>query len=77
MKKILNILKPVVRGAVKSIPVGNTILEVVNKIKDPKKHSWVSIATQIICIIAIVYAFVSHTITLDSLLSYFGWANGQ
>ena len=71
MKKILNFLKPVLRGAVKSLPGGNVITEVVDNIKaqkEDKPHNWYSITIQVLCIAAIIYAFVSKSITIEDFL---------
>lgn len=84
MKKKNPILKALFRGVVKSIPAGNVALQLVNNVKHEldnknvinkpdKPHSWISIVTQGICVAAIVYAFVTKTITVEQVLSYLGF----
>lgn len=73
MKKILSFLKPIVRGVVKSIPGGNVVTEIADNIKSKKDdnantHNWWSISMQVLCVAAIVYAFVSKTITIEDLI---------
>ena len=75
MKKLLTFVKPVVRGAIKSLPLGNVAVEIAGNIKankneTAKPHNWKSIVTQVIVIGAIVYAFATHLITLDQLIGY-------
>lgn len=77
MKKIIPILKPVIRGAIKSLPMGNVITEVIANAKDNtgvKPHNWVSIGIQFLCVGAIVYAFATHAISLDELLKDLGFS---
>lgn len=83
MKKGLlkELIGPVVRGVVKSLPFGGIVVESVKNIKteiDNKKdevnkpkelpHNWLSIAIQIICVAGIIYAFISKQITIDVFL---------
>lgn len=73
MKKLINIAKPFLRGVIKSFPVGNAIVEGVQNVKagdGEKPHNWVSIITQLTICGLIVYAFVTHTITIDQVLGY-------
>lgn len=73
MKKLLTFAKPVLRGAIKSIPMGNVVTEVIGNIKSKDKakpHNWYSIITQIVIVGAIVYSFATHLITLDQLIGY-------
>ena len=83
MKKLFTFLKPVLRGAIKSIPFGNVAVEIGTSIKeavqgknelDPSKptHDWKSIITQLVALGLIVYAFATHLITLDEVLGYLG-----
>ena len=77
MKKILPVLKPIIRGVVKTIPFGNTAVEIADNIKAekdaPKPHNWYSIAMQILGIGAIVYAFATKMITIQELLDMIGF----
>jgi len=85
MKKgfLKTFFKDAIRGLVKSVPFGNTAVSIVDNIKheretsaeinpDTKPHSWVSIAMQILGILAIGYAFVTKMVTLEDLLSLVG-----
>jgi len=78
MKRIITLLKPMARGIIKSFPLGNAIIEGVKSGKaqvngKPAPHNWVSILMQFICIGAIIYAFITHAISLDTLLKYLGF----
>ena len=83
MKKGLlkNVIAPVVRGVVKSLPFGGIVVESVKNIKtelenkkddinQPKElpHNWLSIAIQLIVVAGIVYAFLSKQITIETFL---------
>ena len=75
MKKLFTFVKPIVRGAIKSIPGGNIITEVIGNIKannadQAQPHNWKSIITQLVIVGAIVYSFATHLITLDQLIGY-------
>jgi hypothetical protein len=83
MKKLLTFVKPVIRGAIKSIPFGNTALEIGTSIKEAVQnkndinqvtptHDWKSIITQLAVVGFIVYAFATHMITLDQVFGYLG-----
>lgn len=80
-------VKPALRGAIKSLPFGNTALEVAknvahevkhDRLKDTKNytgierpetpHNWISILVQLLCVAAIVYAFLTKTITIEELV---------
>lgn len=79
-KKIGLVLKPIVRGALKSIPIVNPIIEIItnisNEVKgtvptvngEPVKHNYLSILVQIVCVACIVWAFYSKTITIEDLV---------
>jgi hypothetical protein len=78
------ILAAVFRGVVKSVPMGNVALQAIKNVKHEidhkdaiekpeKPHNWMSIVTQIVCILAIGYAFYTKMITIEQLLSYFGF----
>ena len=79
MKKLKSILKPVLRGAIKTIPYGNVAVEFFqnwkaeNKLGESKPHNYVSMVTQILGWSALIYAFYTHVITLDQLLGYIGF----
>ena len=72
------LLKSAFRGGIKSLPGGNVVTEIITNIKAAKDaakpHNWYSIAMQVLCIGAIIYAFVSKTITIDELLGYLGYS---
>ena len=77
-------LKAIFRGAIKSIPGGNVITEILGNIKvgkdnaDPNTksvplpHNYYSIAMQVIGTGAIIYAFATKMITLNDLLKLCG-----
>lgn len=84
MKNKFPILSAVFRGVVKSVPMGNVALQAINQVKHElahkdsivkpeKPHNWLSIATQVICIVAIAYAFATKAITIEQLLSLLGF----
>ena len=81
MKK--GILKAIFRGIVKSVLIGNVIIEAIDNAKAKntidlttseivekveKPHNWISIVTQLIIIAAIVYAFITKQITVEELI---------
>jgi hypothetical protein len=77
MKKILqskivkNIIAPVVRGAIKTIPGGGIAVELIQNIgkdKEEKPHHYLSIIIQVLGIAAIIYAFYTKAITVDVFL---------
>lgn len=83
MKKIISFVKPFVRGAVKSLPFGNAVIEigtsikeaVVNKQNDSAKsltHDWKSIMTQVVVMGLIIYAFAVKSITIEQALEWLG-----
>lgn len=73
-----------VRGVIKSLPFGNVVYEVgenisteiknkngeseIKNVMDKKPHNWFSISVQLLCLGAIVYAFISKQITIDQVL---------
>lgn len=75
-------LKAVLRGALKSLPFGNVVDEVIQNTKSnieseilenglPSKeipHNWISITIQFIGIAAIIYAFLNKQITIEQLI---------
>lgn len=70
------ILGAIVRGALKSVPIGGVAVEAFNNIKHElrygdikeKPHNWLSIIIQLIITASIVYAFVTHRIEVDELI---------
>jgi hypothetical protein len=79
MKKLLqskfvkNIIAPIVRGTLKTIPGGSVAVELVqnfqNKTEGKRpKHHWLSITIQTIGIAAIIWAFYTKAITVEQLL---------
>jgi len=76
---VKNIVAPVVRGALKTVPGGGIAVEVVNNYLHEKTeeapvkpHNYLSIAVQVIGIAAIVWAFYTKAITIEQLLSLLG-----
>ncbi len=77
-------LKAALRGALKSLPFGNVVDEIIQNtkanieseileggietVKEP--HNWVSITTQFIIIAAIVYAFITKQIDIETLVKF-------
>jgi tRNA(Arg) A34 adenosine deaminase TadA len=70
---------PVLRGLLKSVPFGSVVVESVKNIKTefdntktvedkPLPHNWLSITVQVICLLGIVYAFVSKQITIEQFI---------
>lgn len=85
-KKIGKVIKPILRGALKSIPILNPIIEITENIRsevknqnsgEVKKHNYISITIQIICVIAIIYAFATKQITVDQLLQLLNFNAGD
>ena len=82
MKKLFkNILAPVLRGAIKTIPGGGIAVELVknishsvkeNKEEEKPPHNWISILTQLAGVGVIIYAFVKKLITIEQVLSFLG-----
>lgn len=66
-----NVIKPIFRAVVKSLPGGNVVIEAADKIKSEiSVHQWVSIVTQFICTGLIVYAFITKQITIDEVIEF-------
>lgn len=72
---------PLTRGILKSFPIGNWAYEIAENIKfsrDPKNsgaplpHSPLSLLAQAVFLGLIIYAFVTHQVTIDDLLRYIG-----
>lgn len=85
MKPKKGILKAILRGILKSVPIGNTIVETVENFKAKtnaeiesggevgkveKPHNWISILTQLTVIGVIVWAFVTKQITIEQLINF-------
>jgi len=82
--KIGKFIAPVLRGVLKSVPFGGIVVESINNIKTEIEnknttdvseakdlpHNWISITVQILCLIGIVYAFISKQITIEQFLEY-------
>lgn len=82
--KIGKFIAPVLRGVLKSVPFGGIVVESINNIKTEIEnknitdvseakdlpHNWISITVQILCLLGIVYAFVSKQITIEQFLEY-------
>lgn len=81
LKKLL----AVVRGIFKSLPIGNTINEISQNLKQSEvvlntegeptiksPHDWLSIGTQLLVIGLIIYSFFNKTITLENLMKLLG-----
>ena len=77
-----NILAPVVRGVLKSVPFGSVVVEATKNIQteiqnkkddinQPKElpHNWISIAIQMITVAGIVYALLNKQIDINTFLS--------
>ena len=84
LKKVFVFLKPILRGAIKSLPFGNAVVEIGESIKEtvdnnakhsakPLTHNWLSIAVQIIGIAVIIYAFFTKAITIEQVLEFIGF----
>jgi xanthine/uracil permease len=71
-KFVKNILAPIVRGAVKTIPGGGIAVELIQNIgkenQEKKPHHWLSITIQILGIAAIIYAFLTKAITVEAFI---------
>ena len=66
---------PILRASVKQIPIiGTPIAEATTNIltpsEEPKKHNWISIATQGVIALCIIYAFYTKAITLEELIKF-------
>jgi hypothetical protein len=84
LKKVFIFLKPILRGAIKSLPFGNAVVEISESIKEtvdnnakdsakPLTHNWISIAVQVIGLSVIVYAFITKAITIEQVLTFIGF----
>ena len=84
LKKVFVFLKPILRGAIKSLLFGNAVVEISESIKEtvdnnakdsakPLTHNWLSIAVQIIGIAVIIYAFFTKAITIEQVLEFIGF----
>jgi hypothetical protein len=84
LKKVFVFLKPILRGAIKSLPFGNAVVEIGESIKEtvdnvkkdsakPLTHNWLSIAVQIIGMAVIIYAFFTKAITIEQVLEFIGF----
>jgi hypothetical protein len=80
------IVKPIFRGALKSIPVINPVIEIVNNIRNETKakegqpvktHSYISIVTQFICVGVVLYAFFSKQLPVDQVLELLKQFTGE
>lgn len=83
-RPLIGILKsvfqnPLVRGTLKSLPLGNWAYEVAENIRHAKNpdtrdtkapHSAISLLAQAVFLGLIVYAFVTHQVTIDDVLKY-------
>lgn len=84
MKKLITFVKPILRGAIKTVPFGNAAIEIGTSIKeaiqskkDPLNsttptHDWKSMLTQVVILGIIVYAFATKMITIDQVMQYLG-----
>jgi hypothetical protein len=84
LKKVFVFLKPILRGAIKSLPFGNAVVEIGESIKEtvdnntkdsakPLTHNWISILVQVIGLSVIVYAFITKAITIEQVLEFIGF----
>ena len=84
LKKVFVFLKPILRGAIKSLPFGNAVIEIGESIKEtvennnndlakPLTHNWLSITVQIIGLVVIIYAFAIKAITIEQVLEFIGF----
>lgn len=69
------IISPIVRGAIKQVPIiGTPVAEVLTNATQPdgqpKKHNWLSIGVQVLIAVAVVYSFYTGAITLDDLVKF-------
>lgn len=83
-KRIFSGLKPVFRGVVKSLPLGNVAIEIFDNVKKevkenttPKQHSYISIFIQLVCIALIIYAFSTKQITIEQVLQLLNFDPGN
>ena len=84
-KRIGNIVRPIIRGVLKSIPILNPVIEIIENFKNEaitknegleiKKHNYLSILFQLICVGAVVYAFATKQITVDDVLKLLNFNN--
>lgn len=66
-------LKAVARGTLKSLPYGNSVIEVIDNVKkelrkDAVAHSYISILVQLTMLTLIVWAFVTERINLHAFI---------
>jgi len=78
------VIFPIGRGIIKAFPGGAIAVEIAQNLTAPKTetviqgeatatpapHKWLSIAFQLISLAAVVYAFITKSITIDELLHY-------
>lgn len=84
-KRIGNIVRPIIRGALKSIPILNPVIEIIENFRNEaitknegleiKKHNYLSILIQFICVGAVVYAFATKQITIEDVLKLLKFNN--
>jgi hypothetical protein len=72
-KKVLQFLKAIFRGFLKSVPFGNVAVEIADNVTAnsgdaEKPHHYMSIIIQVICLAAVIYAFITKQITVEDLL---------
>lgn len=77
---------PLVRGLLKSLPLGNLIYEIGRTVKfsndsnnagQTPPHSVVSMCVQALVLGYIIYAFATHQVTVDQVLKYFVSSDAQ
>jgi len=71
-KKMKEKLKAILRGLVKSVPIGNVLVETIENKKAPtsedKPHNWLSILAQIGGILIIFYMSYKKELPIEQML---------
>lgn len=79
---VKNILAPVLRGSIQTLPFGGVAVQAMRNIKhelnEDKEggapHNYVSMAIQFVGLALITYAFISKQLTIEQVLSLIGFA---
>lgn len=64
----------IVKGVVKSFPFGGVIYEIADEVKNQKNEenkkasNWFSITVTVLCLVGIIYAFITKQITIENMI---------
>ena len=68
--KLKNFISPIVRGTIKTVPLGNVAIEIIDAVKERNKdiEKVISISVQILGICGILYALVTKQIDIEKYI---------